>query len=315
VSDELRGDVLAAMEELSYRPNLLARGLRSGRTKTLGMVVPDNDNPFFAEVARGVEDASFKLGYTVILCNSDGDPDKEQRYVELLIEKQVDGLVFVAAGMSTERLLDTLQASRVPIVVTDRETGGVTADSLGIDNLRGGALAAQHLVDQGHQRIACIAGPLEGTPSDDRITGYLQVLEGHSLVPHPRMIARGNWKCESGCRCAEALLSAPSQPTAIFACNDMMAIGAISAASRMGFRVPEDLSVVGFDDVALASFYNPPLTTVSQPKYEAGSEAVAMLMERIDDPSIPARRKLLELALVARSSSGPAPNASGAMAG
>jgi LacI family transcriptional regulator len=293
------------MEELNYRPNRIARGLRKGQTKTLGMVVPDNDNPFFAEVARGVEDASFRLGYSVILCNSDADPDKEQRYVDLLIEKQVDGLVFVAAGMSTSRLLDTLRASRVPVVVTDRETTGVTADGLGIDNRLGGILAAQHLIDLGHRRIACIGGPLAGTPSDDRIRGYCEVLHTHGLPVDDSLIVRGDWRCEGGHGCAARLLSEPDPPTALFACNDMMAIGAISAAVDLGLSVPGDVSVVGFDDVGLASFANPALTTVSQPKYEAGSEAVGMLMERIANPNMPARRRLLDVELVIRSSSGP----------
>jgi LacI family transcriptional regulator len=302
VSDELRQRVLAVMEELGYQPNRLARSLRRGKTHTIGMIIPDSINPFFAEVARGVEDTSFAQEYSVILCNSDGNLDKELLYTNVLIEKQVDGILFVAAGLSTERILE-LQARRIPLVVVDRDLPDASVDSVLTDNAQGGWLAARHLIELGHRRIACITGPSDITPSAQRVTGYRQALGESNLALDETLILKGDFQYGSGYRAARQLLATLHPPTAIFACNDLMAVGAMSAAVELGLRVPADLSVVGFDDVRLASFANPPLTTVVQPKYEMGVVAASMLLERMRDLDIPARRRVFETSLQARQSS------------
>ncbi len=304
ISEETRCRVLEAIEELGYRPNVLARSLRQGQTHTIGMIVPDNTNPFFAEVARGVEDTSFEQGYSVILCNSDGDLDKELLYTNVLAEKRVDGILFVAAGMSTERIC-ALQERRMPVVVVDRDIPGVAVDSVMTANERGGWLAARHLVELGHRRIGCIAGPSDVTPSAERVTGYRQALREAGLPVDEALVTKGDFQYESGYRAARQLLLIEEPPTAIFACNDLMAIGAISAAVELGRQVPADLSVVGFDDVPLASFANPALTTVIQPKYEIGVVAATMLLQRMQDPDRPPHRKMLDSELVVRQSTAP----------
>jgi LacI family transcriptional regulator len=304
VSDELRARVLAAIDELGYQPNLLARSLRRGETHTIGMIVPDSANPFFAEVARGVEDASFADSYSVIVCNSDGDLEKELLYTNVLAEKQVDGIIFVAAGVSTEHIRD-LQARRMPLVVVDRDIPDVAVDSVLTDNVRGGWLATHHLLELGHRRIGCIAGPSDVTPSADRITGYLRALREAGIPVDGALIVKGDFQYESGYHAARQLLAMDDPPTAVFGCNDLMAVGAISAAVEMGRRVPADLSVVGFDDVRLASFANPALTTVAQPKYEMGVVAATMLLERIHDLGIPPRRRVLDTKLLIRQSTAP----------
>jgi LacI family transcriptional regulator len=301
VSDELRQRVLTAMDELGYQPNLLARSLRRGHTHTIGMIVPDSTNPFFAEVARGVEDTSFKQGYSVILCNSDGDLDKEVFYANVLAERRVDGILFVAAGISTEQIRD-LQARRMPVVVVDREIPDVAVDSVLADNARGGKSATRYLIDLGHRRIGCIVGPSDVTPSAERITGYRQALDEGGIPVDEALIVKGDFQYESGYQAACQLLAMDDPPTAIFACNDLMAVGAISAAAEVGRRVPAELSVVGFDDVSLASFANPPLTTILQPKHEMGVIAATMLLERMHEPEMPPRRRMLDTSLLVRRS-------------
>jgi LacI family transcriptional regulator len=305
ISEETRCRVLDAVKELGYRPNVLARSLRQGQTHTIGMIVPDNTNPFFAEVARGVEDTSFEQGYSVILCNSDSDLDKELLYTNVLTEKRVDGILFVAVGMSAERIC-VLQERHMPVVVVDRDIPDVAVDSVMTANERGGRLATHHLIELGHRRIGCIAGPSDVTPSAERGTGYRQALREAVLPVEEELIMKGDFQYESGYQAARQLLSMDDPPTAIFACNDLMAIGAISAAVELGRQVPADLSVVGFDDVPLASFANPALTTVVQPKHEIGVVAATMLLERMQDPDRPPRRKMLDTELVIRKSTAPA---------
>ena len=306
VSDELRRRVLAAMEELGYQPNRLARSLRRGQTLTIGMIIPDSANPFFAEMARGVEDTSFKSGYNVILCNSDGDLNKERVYTNVLVEKRVDGILFIAAGLSSNGILD-LQTQRVPLVVVDRDLPDASVDSVLTDNARGGWLATRHLIDLGHRRIACITGPSDITPSAERVTGYRQALEEEGVPVNGELIVRGDFQYESAYRAAIRLLQMEDPPTAIFACNDLMAVAVMSAALELGQHVPGDLSVVGFDNVRLAAFANPPLTTIAQPKYEMGVVAATMLLERIRDAHAPAQRRVFESSLVTRKSTAPLP--------
>lgn len=304
VSEELRARVLAAMDELGYRPNRLARSLRKGQTHTIGMIVPDNTNPFFAEVARGVEDTSFKHEHNLILCNSDGDLEKELVYTNVLAERQVDGILFVAAGISTEHIA-ALQKRRIPVVVVDRHIPDVAVDSVFTDNAGGGRQAVQHLIDLGHRRIACITGPSDVTPSAERVAGYRDVLAENGITVRDEYVVRGDFKYESGYRAAQHLMELAPSPTAIFACNDLMAVGVISALSAMGLHIPEHLSVVGFDDVRLASFTIPPLTTIAQRKYEIGVIAATLLLERIVNPELPPRRELLETHLKVRQSTAP----------
>ena len=301
VSDEARQKVEAAMTELGYKPNTLARNLRRQQTQSIGMLVPDSSNPFFAEIARGIEDASFEQNHSVILCNTEGDLEKQTTYTNVLIQNQVAGIVFVAAGISTELVVD-LQRRRVPVVVVDREVPDVTVSTVLTNHYQGGRLATQHLIDLGHRRIACISAGSELSPSSDRVTGYQDILRENGLPIDEALIVWGDFQYESGYRAANELLGLAEPPTAVFACNDLMAVGCISAATARGLHIPEDLSVVGFDDVQLASFTNPPLTTVAQPKREIGALAVQMLMARIKDLDALPSLERLDTHLVIRNS-------------
>jgi len=301
VSDELRNRVLEAMQALAYQPNALARSLRRNESCTIGMILPDAMNPYFAEIARSIEDTSFSEDYSVIICNSDGNLAKELNYINVLMEKRVDGIIFVAAGMSAEHIR-MLQDKRMPVVVVDRDSPGVMVDSVQINNAAGGWLATSHLIELGHTHIACIAGPSDVTPSGERVDGYRRALHEAGLPILAENIVRGDFHAASGYQITKELLARDKRPTAIFACNDLMAIGALSAAKAMGFRVPEDISVVGFDDIYLAAYSNPPLTTVRQPKYEMGQLATKLLLERIQDPDLPPRTPLLDTELMIRAS-------------
>ena len=304
VSDELRGRVLVAMQELGYQPNTLARSLRRGETHTIGIIVPDSANPFFAEVARGIEDTSFEHGYSVILCNTDNNLDKESLYTNVLVEKQVDGILFVAAGLSAENI-HALQRRGMPLVIVDRQVTGVQVDSVLTDNMRGGWLATQHLIELGHRRIGCIVGPSDLTPSAARVTGYQQSLSEAGIPFDEMIIVKGDFQYESGYAAADKLLTLDNPPTAIFAFNDLMAVGALSNALEKGLTIPTNLSVVGFDDVRPALYANPPITTVKQPKYEMGVLATNILLERMRDPSTPPRTQTLDTHLVIRQSTAP----------
>jgi LacI family transcriptional regulator len=289
------------MEETNYHPNNVARSLRVGQTKTIGLIIPDSANAFFAEVGRGLQDRSHSRGFSVILCNTDGDPSRESAYIDLLINKQVDGLVFVASG---DNAASTRVASThgVPIVVVDRHLAGIEVDEVVADNLKGAIMATEYLLKLGHTRIGCITGLSDVSPSADRAKGYRQTMKAAGLELDETLIIKGDFQCRSGGFAMQTLLALPSPPTAVVACNDLMAIGAISTACAAGLRVPQDVSIIGFDDIGLAAVTNPPLTTVAQPKYAMGTVAADLLVERIRNPQAPYRRWLLPTELVIRQS-------------
>ena len=301
VSPPVAERVRQAMTDLRYQPHGVARSLRRRRTHSLGMVVPDAANPFFAEVARGVETSAFALGYTVILCNSDGDLLKEQAYLDVLMEKRVDGIVFVAAGESHEHI-QTLVEREIQVVVTDREMAGLEVDRVLVDNFDGGRQAAAHLIYHGHRRIACITGPHDLTPSAERYRGYCRALDDAGIRHDPGLIVHGDFHTDSGYLAVAELLELPDRPTAIFACNDLLAIGVMAAVQEAGLRIPRNMAVVGFDDIALASYSIPRLTTVAQPSQKMGELAAQLLIARIENPNRAAERHLLPTRLVIRES-------------
>jgi LacI family transcriptional regulator len=306
VSEDAKARVQAAIEALNYVPSAVARSLKSNRTHTVGMMIPNNSNPYFAEIIRGIEDACFAAGFNVILCNSDDDPHKQAAYVRVLSEKQVDGLIVLSSGGDPE-LLDTLRTANMPQVVVDREIDDLAADLVEVNHEAGGRLATEHLLALGHRRIACIAGPEGISSARQRVQGYRQALRSAKLPFDERQVASGAFTAEGGHAAMQALLQQDGhhRPTAVFASNDLMAVGAICAAAQAGLAVPRDLSVVGFDDIALAAYSNPPLTTVSQPKHQTGELAARLLLRRIEDGRRPLQREILQPALRVRQSTGP----------
>jgi LacI family transcriptional regulator len=280
IPDETRQRILEAMTELGYVPNALARGLRSGQTKTIGLVIPDNANPFFAEIARVIENIGFKNGFSVILCNSDYDLAKENAHVDVLLAKQVDGVIFCSSG-GTSEAQQKLQDGNTPWVTIDHDISGLQTGSVLIDYQLGGTLATQHLLALGHQRIGCITGPTQFSSSSERLDGYRHALKKAGLKVDPALIVPGDFRIRGGESAMLALLKLKRPPTAVFAFNDLMAIGAMQGARIRGLQVPGDLSIVGFDDIPLAQALYPTLTTVAQPINEIARFVMEILLGQV----------------------------------
>lgn len=280
IPEETRQRILEAMNELEYVPNALARGLRSGQTKTIGLVVPDNSNPFFAEIARVIENLGFENGYSVILCNSDYDVEKENTYVDVLLAKQVDGMIFISSGGKRDAI-QKLRDSHTPYVTVDHDIVGYQTDAIQIDYQMGGYLAARYLLELGHQRVACITGPNEFSSSSERVDGYLQALAEAGHTVDRSLIVSGDFRIRGGELAMNILLDLETPPTAVFACNDLMAVGAVQAARRRCIEVPEGLSVVGFDDIPLAEVLYPSLTTIRLPIAEIAANTMGTFLKQV----------------------------------
>lgn len=298
--------VQEAIGALGYRPNLLARSFRRKITHTIGLVVPDNSNPFFAEMARVIEDAGFAEGYSVILCNSDLSEVKQDAYIDVLLAKRVDGIIMTSTGLIPgERAnhdIERIQQAGVPCVVIDRDLGDTPVDQLLVDNHEGGYLAGKYLIEHGHRKLACVVGPSDLTPSAGRIAGFHRALDEAEIDILPEAIVRGNGRHNGGARAIARLLDQGADFTAIFAFNDEMAIGVIGALQRAGKRVPHDISVIGFDDIPYANAIYPAVTTIAQPIVEMGKIGVRMLLDRLHHPGAAPRHVQLSPRLVERES-------------
>lgn len=293
VSNELTQRVYQAMEELNYQPNILASSLRSGRTRTIGLIIPDISNLFFAEISRKIEDKGFEYGYSLILCNTDDDSAKEDRYIDVLLAKHVDGMIFISAGESERNLTKPLE-SDIPVVIADRDAAGINSDVVLIENQKGGYDATKFLISLNHRRIACISGPSLVTPSAQRVEGYKKALSEAKLQFSEDLLRMGDFRFERGEKAMWELLAIPEPPTAVFVCNDMMALGAMRAIKDFGLNIPEDISIVGFDDIPLASVVYPSLTTISQPISKMAELIVALLIEKIEIKQDQRRHKKVE---------------------
>jgi LacI family transcriptional regulator len=279
VSAHVRRKVESAIAELNYVPSAVARSLKARSTATIGLLVPNSVNPYFAELARGIEDCCERNGYCVILCNSDDDPQKQRNYLRVLLEKRVDGIVFASVG-GDAALTDMLAAVRTPMVIVDRGLHEVTADLVCIDHEQGGYLATLHLLELGHRAIACISGPAHTHVAQLRMDGYHRALAEYGIQPAKGHVLHSDFTSPGGYRAAVQLL-AGERPTAIFAANDMIGLGVLRAAAEQGIRVPEQLSVIGFDDIQLSRYVYPALTTVGQRIGELGESAAERLLARI----------------------------------
>ncbi len=281
VSEELSKRVHEAMEVLDYQPNLLASSLRSGESKIIGLIIPDISNQFFSEISRKIEDHGLEHGYSVIVCNTDDDIEKETKYIDILIAKQVDGIIFISAGDEATSLRKPISSS-MPIVVADRDIENQKVNTVIVDNFHGGYEATSYLIQLGHKRIGFISGPSMITPSSERFEGYKQALEESDIPIDPSLIVTGDFRYQGGEQAMNTLLSIEPRPTAIFACNDMMALGAIRTSFIHGVRVPDEMSIIGFDNIPLSQTSFPALTTMAQPTEEMASQIMALLMELIN---------------------------------
>jgi LacI family transcriptional regulator len=308
VRPQLRERVLEAIRSLGYQPSALARGLRQNRTNMLGMVIPDITNPFFPGVVRGVEDVAYKRSFRVILCNADNDPAKEASYVRELRSYRIAGLLIIpAAGADIAGHLRAYASASVPVVCIDRVPDGWKGDSVLVANAEGAYLATQHLIQTGHRRLAAISGPRKLTNASERLKGFTRALSEAGLQIEPEFIQEGEFDTASGYRAALRLLRMLPRPTAIFACNDLIAFGVLQAARELKLRCPEDVSIVGFDSLEFTKFTDPSLTSVYQPGYQLGATAARLLLQRVDGMRSAPKKVILPTELQKRNSVGPAP--------
>ncbi|MGD0237224.1 MAG: LacI family DNA-binding transcriptional regulator [Syntrophorhabdales bacterium] len=273
-----RKRVLEAIKELDYRPNALAIGLLMKKTMTVGIIIPDISNPYYAEIVRGVQDMADQHGYAVILLNTDRLQERITKHIHFLREKSADGIIFSGGAIHGEKVLSSLEEFRDRVVVIGHHR--VESPAVMIDNAGGAAKATRHLIELGHKRIAFIGGPDKSASAKDRVAGYKSAMIHQGYPVDRNLIGKGDFTPRSGYLAAKELIE-KEDPTAIFAANDQMAFGAIRAANELGLRVPVDLAVVGFDNIPFGSYFDPPLTTVEVPMYRVGAAAMEMLVNLI----------------------------------
>jgi LacI family transcriptional regulator, galactose operon repressor len=303
VGKGLRERVEAAIRKLNYRPNLVARSLAKQKTHTIGMIVPDIANPFFPMVVRGAEDAAQKHGYNLLLCNSDDSLDKEERAIELLLSKRVDGILLTKAAEDFRpSLRQMIKEVDVPFVLVMRTYPKLTQDAVITDDYKGAYDAVCHLARAGRRRIGLISGPLKISNALARWQGFHDALKAKNLPYDPELVIEGDYRIESGFRAGHALLS--HRPDGIYVANHLMTIGLLKAAEEMGLRCPEDFGLVSFDDYPWLGIFRPRLTTVELPKHQLGSQAAELLIRRISGDHSKAVVKKLQPELRIRESCG-----------
>ena len=310
ISEGTRARVQKIIDEQNYRPNSLARSMITKTTKTVGLIIPDVRNPFFTDLARGAEDSAKERGYSLLFCNSDDVLGKEIEYINTLVEKQVDGIV-LAGSINRNKAVEENFNISVPIVSLDRKVyfKGIKA-TVEIDNITGAYDAIQYLIKIGHQNILFLSGQEEVEVSKDRLKGYKKALKENHIPFHPEYVVFGLYKSEFGYQyLMENQL--PKEITAIFCGNDLIALGAIKALKSKKIKVPKDISIIGFDDISLASINTPELTTVKQPSYEYGFIAVQRLIEIIEGVTHLEDKFEIKTELIVRESTAPRINQAG----
>lgn len=303
VRDALRERVLDSARTLMYRPSRAARTLRAGTSQTVGVIIPDLQNPFFTAVVRGVERVMKEAGYSLLLGNSDEEPVREEELLATLRAEGVAGIVIVPIDARKSTYQDLIEPHR-PIVATDRLPARLQADCVTVDNAAGARLAVEHLLALGHRRIALLNGPSKHSTAVDREQGYLAALRDAGVRPEPELIYRGDFSDPAGYLGMQELLHVHPPPTAVFVTNNLMTLGALRALHEMQVRIPGDLALVSFDDMPWATSLNPPLTAVAQPALEIGRSAAELLLARIADPHRPVRHMVLDSTLIVRASCG-----------
>jgi DNA-binding LacI/PurR family transcriptional regulator len=306
VRSRLRERVLEAIRSLGYQPSELARGLRLNSTNMLGMIIPDITNPFFPGVVRGVEDVAFKEAFRVVLCNTDNDPAKEKAYIDAIRSYRPAGLLVIPAAESNlSAELGPPTPTSGPVVCIDRRPTNWKGDVVMVANEEGAFQATAYLLKMGHRRLATIAGPSCLTNAVERLAGFRKALAKQGLEIAPEYIQETKFDRESGYRSGMSLLRMLPRPTAIFASNDLMALGVLLAARELGLRCPKDVSIIGFDNLDFGMFTDPALTSVHQSGYQMGASAARLILERIKGKKGRSRQIVLPTELRIRSSTAP----------
>jgi LacI family transcriptional regulator len=306
VSPETRERVLRAVAELDYHPNHLPRNLRARSSRIFGLVISDIGNPFFTAIARGCEDVAQREGYNLVLSNTDEDEQRELASLQTMAAERAAGVVLASTGRENagvRRLIST----GIPVVALDRRIEGVHVDTVVVDNETAAYEAVRHLIRLGHERIAMVGGPEEASPIRERQAGYERALREHRLRHSHGLVRYGDLRERGGHRATLELLASDDPPTAIFSVNNLTTLGVLTAIRELGRRAPDDVSVLGFDDVPTGELLDPPLTVVRQPTYQLGARATELLLRRVREPEAPVQEVVLAASLVIRPSTGPPP--------
>ncbi|NLS11300.1 HTH-type transcriptional repressor PurR [Vibrio sp. SM6] len=283
VAEATQEKVMQAVNELNYAPSAVARSLKCNTTRTIGMLVTQSTNQFFSEVIDGVESYCYRQGYTLILCNTGGIYEKQRDYIRMLAEKRVDGILVMCSDL-TEELKEMLDRQvDIPKVVMDWGPESSKADKIIDNSEEGGYLATKFLIDNGHKDIACLSGQFEKAICQERISGFKRAMNEANLPINQEWLLEGNFECDTAVLTAEKITAMAKRPSAVFCFNDNMALGLMSRLQQNGIRIPDEISVIGYDNIELAEYFSPPLTTIHQPKRRVGKNAFEILLERIKD--------------------------------
>lgn len=302
VNERTAAAVDRAARRLGYSPNPIARTLKTRRSFSIGVLIPDLTNPLFPPLIRGMEGVWDGAGYTTLVASTDGDPDRERQRLEMLVARQVDGFVVATAARHDEVVTEMMAAGQA-VVLVNRTIQGNGAFAVVPDDRKGAALAVEHLVSLGHRRIAHLAGPRRLSTGQLRWRGFLEAMDEHGLEVHPgAVVAAESFTEAEGAACTHRLLGLEHPPTAIVAGNDLLALGSYAAIAELGLRCPEDVSVIGFNDMPFADRFSPPLTTIRIPHAAIGARAAELLLERIEDPAATPQTLLFEPTLIVRGS-------------
>lgn len=310
VDPRLAATVRKAMKDLGYRPSRVARSLRTRQSQVWALIISDIGNPFFTDMVRGIEDVAYAAGYSLILCNAEEDPAKEASYLELAIAENVAGVILMPTGTQTD--LDPLGSFGIPVVLADRTLASQAADGVAIDNSAAAAQAVGHLIAGGYRRIACITGPLSTTTGGQRYAGYLEALQAGGIAVDEALVRVSDFKEEGGRLAMTDLARLPEPPDAVFVANNVMTVGALHGIAEAGLTIPDDIAIVGFDEMSWSDLLRPRLTTVAQPSYDIGMEAGRLLRSRLEGYVGAARMVTLSATLLIRESSAPKARASAA---
>lgn len=303
VSPELAQRVHASIAVLGYRRNSFARGLKTQVSHCIGLIIPDIMNPFYTNIARGVEDVAHAHNYSLILGNTDEDPEKEKKYLQLLESKQADGLIIAVTDRSYP-YLQSLPLHDLALVSIDRSLYDLGIDTVMVENKEGARAAVEHLLSLGHQRIGLLTGVRGIAPTEERLVGYTEALEKHDITVDPTLIVTTRPRVDGGERGAVQLLTREDRPTALFMMDGTMVIGALRTLTKLGLRCPEDIALACFDDFVWASVMRPHLTVVDQPTYEIGQQSARLLFDRLQNRERAPVEIRLPTQLIVRESSG-----------
>lgn len=301
VSEATRKSVISAVEDLDYLPNAIAQSLKGKHSKSLGMLVTTTLNPFYAEVVKSVEKYCYREGYNLVLCNTDGDFEKTDSYLRMLAQKRIDGVIIMCTEFD-DTFTTILSQSTLPMVVMDWGPIDQHLDRIQDNSFQGGYLATQYLLDNGHTSIGYIGGPLDKLPALNRYSGFIKAMAVRKLDVNPDWVIESDFESEGGKTAMAKILALDKLPTAIFVANDMMALGVMCEAQRSGLKIPDQLSIIGYDNISFSAYFSPPLTTINQPKNRLAKTAVSTLLGRLREKRTLGRVHLVEPDLVVRDS-------------